>query len=241
MERRSNPAALVNSVERLDTAARVETPEGVELELRAAGPIPRSLAWSLDILLVLAIAVAYSAAMVQLGAAGHGLVLLGYFALSWGYDLLFEVLWGATPGKRAMGLRVVRTDGTPVTWVDSGLRNLLRFADLLPFGYGIGLACCMSNERFQRLGDLVAGTLVVHSGKSRTPRSRAQASAPFAPPFALTREEQRAVIDFAERAASIAPGRQIELAELLEPVLGAQGETARTRLLGLAAWSRGER
>lgn len=226
---------------KLDTAAKVETPEGVELELRAAGPVPRSLAWTIDVAILLAIVLAFALLIPLLGQSGLGFVLLAMFAVWWGYDIAFELAWGATPGKRALGLHVVRTDGTPVTWVDSALRNLLRAADVLPFCYGFGLFACLSNPRFQRLGDLVAGTLVVHVERPRGRRARPETAAPFAPLLPLSREEQRSVIDYAARASSLSPARRTELAEIAEPLLGARGELARVRLLGLAAWLRGDR
>jgi uncharacterized RDD family membrane protein YckC len=227
---------------KLDTLAIVETPEGVELALRAAGPAVRSLAWMIDVLVVGALLIACMIVAGLLGATGAGLALLGMFALSWGYDLTCELRWGATPGKRALGLRVVRIDGTPVTWVDSALRNLLRFADLLPFAYGIGLCSCLASRRFQRLGDHVAGTLVVYDASSaaRVRRRAAEAAEPYAPPFALASDEQRAVIDFAERSTGLSPARCVELAEIVEPLVGARGDLARRRLLGVAAWVRGE-
>jgi uncharacterized RDD family membrane protein YckC len=241
MERRSGTTAGALSVDRLDTAAVVETPEGVELELRAAGPVPRSLAWTIDVAILLAVLTVLAILVPLVGASGIGFVALAAFALLWGYDIAWELAWGATPGKRALGLRVVRTDGTPVTWVDSALRNLLRTADALPFGYALGLCACLSSPRFQRFGDLVAGTLVVHVDRPRARRRSPEAAVPFAPPLPLSSEEQRVVIDYAARASALSRARCIELAEIVEPLVGARGELARARLLGLAAWSRGDR
>ncbi|TAJ02887.1 MAG: RDD family protein [Planctomycetota bacterium] len=226
---------------RLDTAAVIETPEGVELALRAAGPVPRSLAWTIDVAVLVAVVTVLLMLIPLVGESGIGFVLLAMFALWWGYDFVCELAWGATPGKRALGLRVVRTDGTPVTWVDSALRNLLRAADVLPFGYCLGLCACLSSPRFQRFGDLVAGTLVVHVDRPRARRQRPEAAAPFAPPLPLSTEEQRTVIDYATRAGTLSRARCVELAEIVEPLVGARGELARTRLLGLAAWLRGDR
>jgi len=81
----------------------------------------------------------------------------------WGYYIFFEMLWnGQSPGKRWVGLRVIRTDGTPITLSESFIRNLTRFVDFLPAGYGIGILSMFLDKQSRRLGDLAAGTLVVH-------------------------------------------------------------------------------
>lgn len=79
------------------------------------------------------------------------------------YFILFEGLWnGQTLGKKAMGIRVRMSDGTPITFQAAVARNLLRTADLFPMTYFTGLIVCMLNPRMQRLGDLVADTVVLH-------------------------------------------------------------------------------
>jgi uncharacterized RDD family membrane protein YckC len=84
------------------------------------------------------------------------------FALLWGYYIFFEMLWnGQTPGKRLVGLRVLRSDGTPITLTESIIRNLVRFVDFLPLFYGLGVVVMFVNAQSRRLGDLAAGTLVV--------------------------------------------------------------------------------
>jgi hypothetical protein len=89
------------------------------------------------------------------------------FIFFWGYYILFEIFWnGQTPGKRWSGLRVIRNDGTPVTLSESIIRNLVRIIDLLPAAYGIGVITMFLDKKSRRLGDLAAGTLVVHD---RTP------------------------------------------------------------------------
>ena len=80
----------------------------------------------------------------------------------WGYYVFFEVLWkGQSPGKRWMGLRVIRTDGTPITLSEAFIRNLVRVVDFLPAGYGVGIITMFIDKQSRRLGDLAAGTLVV--------------------------------------------------------------------------------
>jgi uncharacterized RDD family membrane protein YckC len=100
---------------------------------------------------------------IGIGGLGVGIGLAAWFALSWFYGGLFETFWnGQTPGKWAMGIRVVSFDGQPIAAWQAILRNVAREIDMQPFPtFLIGLGVAMSNERFQRLGDLVCGTMVV--------------------------------------------------------------------------------
>ena len=154
----------------LDTRLRVETPEGVDLLLSPAGPLVRSRAFVVDLALRGALALAGFALLGKFGKLGVGFGLILLFLLNWWYMVLFEVLnQGCTPGKRLLGLCVVHEDGTPVGWGASLLRNLLRFVDMLPLGYCCGLLASLASPRFQRLGDLAAGTLVIHRPRKPTP------------------------------------------------------------------------
>jgi uncharacterized membrane protein SpoIIM required for sporulation/uncharacterized RDD family membrane protein YckC len=106
-------------------------------------------------------------------------LIIGQFLILWGYFVTFEALWdGQTPGKRLLGLRVVRNGGGGVDIGASAARNLIRFVDFLPFGYFVGMITIIANGRNQRLGDLVAGTIVVRERLLRHERPRATASAP---------------------------------------------------------------
>ncbi len=229
-------------IARLDTLAEVETPEGITLALRTAGPLPRSLAWILDFLIraglfwLLAIIAAF------LDSAGEGLLLISLFVLMWGYPILFEVLRGGqTPGKRALGLKVVHQNGTPVGWLASIVRNLLRTVDILPFGYGFGLLATMLDRDSRRIGDLVAGTLVIHA-EAEQPHAPAPMVAPIASPVLLTPAEQAAIVAFAERARLLSPERQQELADTIAPALGlGRGAAAVHGIYGLAAAILGRR
>ena len=101
----------------LDTLRRVPTPEGFELTLRLAGPVPRALAYTVDLALRVAVFVAVSSALSIFDRAGQGLLLVLAFLLEWVYPVVLEVWWnGATPGKRAFGLVVLNDNGTPVTF-----------------------------------------------------------------------------------------------------------------------------
>jgi uncharacterized RDD family membrane protein YckC len=221
----------------LDTPRVVATPEGIELTLKVAGPVARARAWVIDFLLRAVVYIAFATLLSLFGKFGAGLVLLMLFLLEWAYPVLFEVLWnGATPGKRACHLRVLHDDGTPIGWRASVIRNTLRAVDFLPLMYGFGLIACLSNRDFKRLGDLAAGTLVVYAppasaiGK-RLEASRTSGVAPSSgasfplPKAALTLEEQRAIIDFAERRKRWSDQRVAELAAHATAVFdGANGQ-----------------
>jgi len=228
-------------VPRLDTIRSIETPEGVVLELPVAGPLPRALAWCLDMGLRGAVYTFFGGLLGAFGDTGMGLLLLLAFLLEWFYPVAFELLRsGQTPGKSVMGLAVVMADGTPVRPAASVLRNLLRFADFLPAGYLVGVLSMVVDPGFRRLGDLSAGTLVVHRRPPASPRGL-PAAPPLAVPLALRPEEQRAIVAFAGRCPTWSEERQEELAEVLEPLAGRPPAQAVRRLHGMARWLQGER
>jgi uncharacterized RDD family membrane protein YckC len=225
----------------LDTTRRVATPEGIELTLRLAGPVPRAIAWVIDLALRLAVVLAVLLASAPLGRAGMGLALLTAFFVEWLLPACFEALWhGQTPGKRAMRLRVLNEDGTPVQWPGALTRNLLRAADFLPFLYGVGLLSMLANRDFKRLGDLAAATVVVYDPEQRLAARNIAQAPPVPPPVPLDLAEQRALLELAERAASLTAERLEELAELPRPLVGSlDGPRAAARLLGIANYLAG--
>ena len=225
----------------LDTYREVVTPEGVSLHLPAAGPVPRAVAWAIDFAIRIGILLLASMALGMLGGTGQGLYLISTFLVFWAYPIVFETLWnGQTPGKKAMSLRVVSSNGAPVGWLAAITRNLLRTVDMLPFGYATGLVACLADPHARRLGDMVAGTLVVHN--EREPgHTTAPINAVLAPSVALRPAEQAAVVAFGERAPALTPGRQEELADLVEPLTGSRGQAGVLRLYGIANWLLGRR
>jgi uncharacterized RDD family membrane protein YckC len=227
----------------LDTTKSIETPEGIELVLRPAGPLPRALAWALDLILRFVLYMALLMLLVPFGGTGMGLFLVAMFLLEWLYPVLFEVLWkGQTPGKRALGLRVLRSDGTPVGWGASLLRSLLMTADFLPVGYAAGLVSMLLQRDCRRLGDLAAGTLVVYA-EERIDRVAmvTDSVTPEAPAVPLQLDEQQAIATFGERTTVLSPERVQELADLLEPLTGSRGAAGVARLRGIAAYVTGGR
>ena len=183
----------------LDTARRIATPEGIELTLRLAGPVPRALAWVFDLVIRAGVLFAVMTIAASLQKFGLALLLLTAFLLEWLYPAAFEALWsGMTPGKRLLGIMVLNDDGTPVRWPGALTRNLLRAADFLPALYFVGFVAMVMNRDFKRLGDLAANTLVVYREEKPRPAAVPE-DQPTPPAVALTVSEQRAVLDFAER------------------------------------------
>lgn len=218
----------------LDTRYRIETPEGIDLTLRPAGLVVRALAFSVDLLIRGLLLAALFTLLSAMGSFGIGLGAVLLFLLNWWYMVLFEVLnHGRSPGKALLGLRVVQDDGTPVGWSASLLRNLLRFVDLLPFGYFFGALCCLQHPAFKRLGDLAAGTLVAYSDTPPALASLPEAPAQVAA-FALSLAEQRAVLAFAERQHTLTQERATELAAIVAEPLQVAPEHALATLNGIA-------
>ncbi len=151
-----------------DTHIEIVTPENIAFKYRVAGPFRRLPAYLIDLLIraaiqaVAAVIFAISAWILGIGGMwllGANLVLL--FLLMWFYGGWFEAYYnGQTPGKRLMQIRVVSVDGQPITGMQAVLRNVLRAIDWVGF-YQVGLWAAMFNDRFQRLGDLASGTMVI--------------------------------------------------------------------------------
>lgn len=224
----SEPAAAP-----LDTIFTYETPEGVALRLELAGPAARGLAWGCDFVLRMGLCLLLFLPLHLWGGAGRGAYLICLFAIEWLYPVFFEATKGATPGKRLLGLEVVRENGAPLDWTAAMLRNILRAADLLPACYALGLAAMLVHPRLQRLGDMAAGTLVVYKDPSpdqeRIPEQR-----PLAPSQPLSLAEQQLVLDFCSREADLPGERAAELAALVPALTG--GGEPREQLLRLGNW-----
>ena len=228
----------------LDTAALAETPEGITIELRPAGLTARLYAFIIDQLIRLAIlyAIAFVAGFMR--GLGFGLILISAFAIEWFYPVAFELgRWGATPGKRALNLKVVMDNGLPITPAASITRNLLRFADFLPFLYGFAAVSMLVRRDFKRLGDLAAATLVVYQPLP-SPKIALDELEPIAPARPLAPRDQAAIIALAARAPRLTRERLDELAALAAPVCGDAGEPGQLvtqRVLAVAHWLLGRR
>jgi uncharacterized RDD family membrane protein YckC len=225
----------------LDTFYHIETPENIDIEIRVAGPAVRALAYLLDLLVRGFALGAMFFLLSYFQKAGMGLFSIVAFLMEWFYPVLFEVLnKGQTPGKQTMGLRVLNDDGTPVNWSSSMLRNLLRFVDFMPAGYGVGLvACCLSGQ-FKRLGDMAAGTVVTYVAPKPAQPFSADI-APLPPILPLNVDEQRAILGFAERSIQLSEARRKELANHLGALVNSQDEEAVRMLQRIAVWLMGAR
>jgi uncharacterized RDD family membrane protein YckC len=218
------------------------TPEGCPLDLAPAGPMSRALAWAIDLALRLLVWGSVAQLLVLVGEAGFGLILLSGFALEWFMPVVFEVLWhGQTPGKRILGLIVLHDDGTPVGWQASFIRNAMRFVDMLPVAYAAGFLTTLLTADGKRLGDLVAGTIVVHAPTPMRVGVMPGVGAE-APAVSLATEERQAVMDYGLRVLALTEERALELATLPLPlVAGDDPEAARARLLRVANHLVGDR
>jgi uncharacterized RDD family membrane protein YckC len=183
----------------------IETPEQVELRFPIAGVGSRFLALLTDsviqavalLIMFFLVALISSAARKLPGLSAPsdtavkwfiaGVVLF-YFLLYWGYYSLFEALWnGQTPGKRLLKIRVIKDSGRQITMFEALARNLLRVIDMLPSFYLVGVISMLCNREQKRLGDLVAGTIVVHERAEDQPlmnhNSRTFTAALYPQPF----------------------------------------------------------
>lgn len=227
----------------LDTDVAIETPEHIVFHYRIAGPARRALGHVLDLLvcygavIVLALVVVLAAmgGGIETGGigaaakAGMGLVLVALFAAQWVYFVVCEALYGRSPGKMAVGVRVVTTSGRPIGWRAAALRNLLRAADLLPVGYVAGVVSMALSSRFQRLGDLVAGTMVVVPESARAarplelrPPAHPRELASLPDHVALDPDERSAIELFLRRRYTLGTAREHELASMIAGPIGAR-------------------
>lgn len=197
----------------------IDTPEQVHLEFVLAGIGSRFMAAFLDtlILVVLLVMVVVGEALwiahPLLGKRGdiwiEALATLLVFLVIWGYYIAFEIAWkGQTPGKRWAGIRVIKDTGRPINPFEVIARNLVRFVDAIGF-YGVGVVTMLLNARNQRLGDLVAGTIVVHETSDRESSlffNTAQQGVAVMPQAAnLTIQEAELIETFLARRLDIPP------------------------------------
>ncbi len=217
----------------LDSPLLVETPERVQLCLDVAGLGTRALAYLVDFLVLFLFWVTLAFAASLLSSQGlslddfralrgtvQALLALAVFLVQWGYWVGFETLGsGRSPGKRALRIRVVRLDGAPVGFAETALRNLGRVADFLPVFYAVGLTAMAVNARSRRLGDLLAGTVVVRERSVDLSRYEQPAGPPRVLAAQLSAGEYELVTTFLARASSLEAGARERVArKLAEPL-----------------------
>jgi uncharacterized RDD family membrane protein YckC len=202
----------------------VETPESVAFAYELAGAGSRGAALLVDTILIsliiaaevgvgILVSLALSAANLDEAPIWLiGIVIAVAFISYWGYYVYGEVFRnGRTPGKRYLGIRVVRDDGSRVNAVDSVIRNVMRIVDSLPGYYAIGLVAMLLSAKSKRLGDMVAGTIVV--------RDSGELELRFAGGAQNRREALAA--EYLERRAGLRPEARYQVAA---SVLGMYGE-----------------
>lgn len=233
------------AIPKIDTRQRIELTEGVEIWLPIAGPTVRAMAYLIDFLIrwgiLIGVGIIIGLASTFLGEnVAQGLMLLFMFWWTWFFYVFYEVgKRGASPGKRAMGLRVVQTSGAPLTWSQAIVRNFLRFVDALPVGYAFGLIACLSGNGFQRLGDMAAGTCVIYAGTEPPTEGPMPLNLePLAPSTALERSEQLAIVSYLERAGLWSDARREELANHVPTLTRQTGREGVNRLLRMGRWIR---
>jgi uncharacterized RDD family membrane protein YckC len=155
----------------------IETPEQTALEFPLAGVGSRCLALLVDYLIQTGVAIVLVVVLLIMGSQSastaawvgalsiwaQAIIYLSFFIVYFGYYAIFESIWnGQTPGKRVVHLRVIQESGRPLLIWQAIVRNLMRIVDWLPGFYGVGLASSLLSKQNRRLGDFVAGTVVVH-------------------------------------------------------------------------------
>lgn len=234
----------------LEQLVDVETPEQVVFSYTVAGVGSRAAAALIDYLVTFGVLVLLWTLLAVLtpaigseGGAGRtvdsvermsgswafAILILVQFMLLWGYYVLFEALWdGQTPGKRRIGLRVVQDGGYSVSFAASAVRNLARLVDMQPgFFYGVGILSAAMSSSGKRLGDILAGTIVVRErvlplspsarvGTDRvTDRQSAAAGGVVAHSAVLTDAEYELLERFTSRRHSLEPQRRRALSDQL--------------------------
>lgn len=165
----------------MDEHYLLPTPENVPITYEIAGVGSRFVAALIDSLILYAVGVglligaaifaplAPLQSTTSLGTWVIAIVVLFSFATLVGYPLLFEIIWnGQTPGKRMIGIRIVREDGGPITGTAAIIRNVVRIVDFLPTYYIIGIIAMLIDRKSRRLGDLAAGTICVKERRDVT-------------------------------------------------------------------------
>jgi len=214
----------------------IDTPEQTSLEFPLAGIGSRFLAMAADTAIQIAVTLSVVIALALLspglslfGSIGQqwiaALVIIGGFLLYSAYFAFFEIVWnGQTPGKRYAQLRVMKDDGRPISAYDAVARNLLRIVDSLPALYGVGVLSVLLSKQSKRLGDFVAGTVVVHETALEGVRPFAETtvdqSLPAFDASSITIDELRLMEAFIERRDSLDPGLRSSMASQIAARIG---------------------
>ena len=199
----------------------IDTPEQTQVEFALAGIGSRFLAYAFDFLVqfIVGLGLFLAWGLTLGGVAGlwpqgwtwvTGLFLFLGFLLTVGYFAIFEAIWnGQTPGKRYLAIRVIKDSGRPISATDAIARNLMRIVDQLPGAYAAAIVSMLLSPHNKRLGDYVAGTVVVHeksAGEMMPAGDGAKhETTPLSQPVRLLPEEVQLIETFLQRSAQLSP------------------------------------
>lgn len=223
----------------MDRSISVRTPESIRFSFDLAGLGSRFLAVTIDLLVQTAAIALILWALVLAGrntsavkaSASHDALVESFavatiiailFMVFFGYFILFEALWdGQTPGKKALGIRVVRDGGYPMDFGSSLIRNLVRIGEMLAGFYVLGAVSALLSDQNKRLGDYAAGTIVVRDSPVQPPAGLLD-RAPSQ--FSMLSDDERALIErFAARRGAMDAVRRArmaaQIADLIRPRL----------------------
>ena len=218
----------------------IDTPEQTSLEFPLAGIGSRFVAMAADTAIqmiggfVIFFVFALTATALPFGDGRGGVwafagMIIAFFLIYYGYFAFFETVWnGQTPGKRYAQLRVMKDDGRPINAQDAIARNLLRIVDQLPFLYGIAILSVFLSKQNKRLGDFVAGTVVVHEKTVELARpfqeTRIDESAPSYDVGRLTADELHLIETFLQRRDAFDPALRGSMAAQITARISAKLE-----------------
>ncbi len=241
---------MPSEMTQIDSTVEVVTPENIAFHYQVAGPFRRLPAFLLDVLIraavfaLVALVIAIVGGTVGAGGISFAVIAILWFLSDWFYGGICEtVMNGQTFGKRTMGIRVLTVDGQPINGVQAVMRNFLRSVDMMPMlsmevlgvpapayivpTFIMALVTMTMNRRFQRLGDIVSGTIVVVeerqwlTGVAKLEDRRAAQLANYIPAdFVVTRSMARSLAGYVDRRRFFSTARQREVARhVAEPLI----------------------
>ena len=215
----------------MDRTLEVRTPESIAFSYELAGLGSRFLAVSVDVgiqtLVMFGIIWGLIYAGSHLGAAARdasaptkietslaiALIAAIIFIVYFGYFILFEAFWnGQTPGKKLMGLRVVRDGGYPADFASVAIRNLIRVGEFVAGLYAISAVAALLSPENKRLGDMAAGTIVVRDARAAKLADLLEAPSETAHPLMLSAQERALIDQFVARREAMAPPNRVMMA-----------------------------
>jgi uncharacterized RDD family membrane protein YckC len=220
----------------MDRTLEVRTPESIAFSYELAGVGSRFLALAVDFTIQIALLVLLIWGLTAVAGTWHGtnatlrlgshlvesiamaIVIAVVFIIFFGYFILFEALWnGQTPGKRMLGIRVVRDGGYPLDFMASVIRNLIRVGELGLGFYALSAVVAVFSPQNKRIGDLAAGTIVIRESRMESPEKmlREVAEPVYAATAYVSGEERSIIRRFLERRTDLIDERRAAIASQL--------------------------